>query len=615
MASNILTATITADGSKFTKTLGDLSSQLKRFEAGLKTAGSVDSFNRINRAIDATKARMASLSGVQKNFTTSTNSASYSLTNLGRVVQDMPYGFIGIANNLNPLIEGFGRLKTETGSTSSAFKSMLKALRGPAGIGIAVSVVSSLLVVFGDKLFGASKAAKEANEANEKLASSISGDIVKLTSLVAISTNVSRSMQERQKAIDAINQEYGSYLGNLDKEKVSLKNIETSYENIIDSLLRQAVLKGLQDEIEKKVADTAKLIIAAQKVEEKRLLSTQKSTKANLENANSIKIIGRATSDGFIAQQRSLQLLNANIKTNTSFDGVMKRLKDNLKNDLSEVFGIMKNFSIDDLKINVTPEKLNENNKDVVDELQKYLDSLPKLLKPISLNPTVNIEGFRGVLMDKEIKTFAEQFNDKLSNDIQKLIKPPKFYFTPEVQARLDTSFKFRGFEGLTEAQSELAKIGETIATTITPAFDAMVQAIARGENAFKAFGQGVVQILISVIQKLIQTAILAAVLSALFPGGLGGAKGFGAIFGNLLGFGGGRAAGGPVTPGKGYLVGENGPEWFQPNNAGRIVNNSSLAMGSGVQANIGGQFTFRINGYDLIATLNRNQLRQGRLQ
>lgn len=41
--------------------------------------------------------------------------------------------------------------------------------------------------------------------------------------------------------------------------------------------------------------------------------------------------------------------------------------------------------------------------------------------------------------------------------------------------------------------------------------------------------------------------------------------------------FGGARAMGGPVVKGKGYLVGENGPEWFSPGTSGRIISNDNL--------------------------------------
>jgi phage-related minor tail protein len=50
--------------------------------------------------------------------------------------------------------------------------------------------------------------------------------------------------------------------------------------------------------------------------------------------------------------------------------------------------------------------------------------------------------------------------------------------------------------------------------------------------------------------------------------GGLGGL--LGGVLGSLLGVP-GRATGGPVAPGRGYLVGERGPELFVPTSAGRV--------------------------------------------
>lgn len=59
-----------------------------------------------------------------------------------------------------------------------------------------------------------------------------------------------------------------------------------------------------------------------------------------------------------------------------------------------------------------------------------------------------------------------------------------------------------------------------------------------------------------------------------LFGGGSGGAGGLGNLLGQSLGalFGlPGRATGGPVAPGRAYLVGERGPEMFVPTTSGRV--------------------------------------------
>lgn len=52
--------------------------------------------------------------------------------------------------------------------------------------------------------------------------------------------------------------------------------------------------------------------------------------------------------------------------------------------------------------------------------------------------------------------------------------------------------------------------------------------------------------------------------------GGLGGLLNLNGLVGSILGLP-GRATGGPVSPGRGYLVGERGPELFVPASAGRV--------------------------------------------
>lgn len=60
-----------------------------------------------------------------------------------------------------------------------------------------------------------------------------------------------------------------------------------------------------------------------------------------------------------------------------------------------------------------------------------------------------------------------------------------------------------------------------------------------------------------------------------------------GSIFGGLGKiFGGARAAGGPVSPGRAYLVGEKGPELMVPSGAGRIIPNGQFG-GGGVVVNM----------------------------
>lgn len=78
--------------------------------------------------------------------------------------------------------------------------------------------------------------------------------------------------------------------------------------------------------------------------------------------------------------------------------------------------------------------------------------------------------------------------------------------------------------------------------------------------------------------------SIAAHALNSGLSSALGGSKpGFGGLIGQslgaLLGLP-GRATGGPVAPGRGYIVGENGPELFVPTSAGKIAPNAGPGAG-----------------------------------
>jgi hypothetical protein len=82
---------------------------------------------------------------LKSNLNAGAAQAGQSITNLSRIAQDAPFGFIGIANNINPLVESFGRLKAETGSTGGALKALVSGLSGPAGLGLAFGVVTAAI--------------------------------------------------------------------------------------------------------------------------------------------------------------------------------------------------------------------------------------------------------------------------------------------------------------------------------------------------------------------------------------------------------------------------------------------------------------------------------------
>jgi hypothetical protein len=109
--------------------------------------------------------------------------------------------------------------------------------------------------------------------------------------------------------------------------------------------------------------------------------------------------------------------------------------------------------------------------------------------------------------------------------------------------------------------------------------------------------------------------------------GQLGGAGVFGKrIQGNIQanGFGGFRAMGGPVVPGRSYVVGENGPEFFTPRARGFVTPGGAERGGGPISFDLRGavmtadlvsqmEMVANVSGGRLIAANNANLMRRGR--
>jgi hypothetical protein len=197
------------------------------------------------------------------------------LNNLSRVAQDAPYGFIGIANNINPLLESFQSLKQESGSTGKALKSMAVGLTGAGGLGLAVGVISSLLVVFSGRtkkagedleLSGeqAKKAALKIKEAGDAIAGSVDtggyADAVKNVNKLREAISLARQgFINKKEVVDEYNSTIGKttgYVTTLDQAEQALAKNADAY--IKFTLLKAAANLALDEAAKKVLASTKK---------------------------------------------------------------------------------------------------------------------------------------------------------------------------------------------------------------------------------------------------------------------------------------------------------------------------------------------------------------------
>lgn len=100
-----------------------------------------------------------------------------------------------------------------------------------------------------------------------------------------------------------------------------------------------------------------------------------------------------------------------------------------------------------------------------------------------------------------------------------------------------------------------------------------LLTALRRGSLGFDDLKRVALNALDSIAAHALQSGF-----NSLFGGSPGGFGGFiSQSLSSLLGLP-GRSTGGPVAPGRGYIVGENGPELFVPTSSGRIAANGSNA-------------------------------------
>ncbi|HYD13207.1 MAG TPA: tail tape measure protein [Allosphingosinicella sp.] len=96
---------------------------------------------------------------------------------------------------------------------------------------------------------------------------------------------------------------------------------------------------------------------------------------------------------------------------------------------------------------------------------------------------------------------------------------------------------------------------------------NALVRALRTGKLGFEDLRR----VALSAMAEIAGAAIRGGFDSLFWKGGMGGLiTNLGSLFTTLLGAP-GKAIGGPVSPGRAYLVGERGPELFVPTASGRI--------------------------------------------
>jgi len=528
----------------------------------------------------------------------SSGAAQQTVLNFGRVIQDAPYAVIAgnigaIANNIDPLVESFTRARQQGGTFGGTLKEIGKSLIGPAGIGLAISAVTSALVLWG----GRSKKAKSETDDFAKSLQNAKAQAVstglQLQQFVETAKNSTLPLEQRNEALRKANEILGKY-----GETLTLTNIATAkatelVKKYTEGLTAQALANQFADR-------AATLLIKQADAQSKVTKAQDEYNKAQQAFINRPALSARDQELGrglvFITQRD--QALKKLTDAQTEYSSVSK-----------EVVDIQKQFNEQAQKstallgsVGTKAKEVKVSDFDFIAGIQAGLKGFEDALKVI-LGRAIDVGKIKiavsGVVFEPK-PSFFEQLQSQTSEKIAKAF-PEAFQF--KVAATVDdtTSDKLKK---LAELNSFIA---DQIKNVVGSAINGLFDALKRGENAFKAFGNAAINALLGVIEKLLATAATAAILSFIFPvTGVGGAVGFQNIFSSLLGF---RANGGPVSGNSPYIVGERGPELFVPSVSGRVVPNNQMGSFNGRSSfATGGGGRSIVRGTDILLASARTQ-------
>lgn len=555
---------------------------------GANVSGAVNGLNQVAGAGTKATTALSKLPNVS-------NQSTLALSNLSRVAQDAPYGFIGIANNLNPLLESFQRLKQTTGSTGEAFKALGASMMGAGGIGLALGVVSSLLVVFGDKLFGAAAASKESENRLKEYSQALEEAKDKVNDL--------SSAIQFANSLGAINVKIfgGGDLRDLREQSIA-------QDDLIASIRGQV---AAQIQLNKQISDDTKLSSKdrAQAMEDgfKTLkeLQIREQDETNKQRLIYRKIALQKITDQKEADDKARALQE---KSSAEYEkwvqGIISRAQ-KLSSAFKNVIDITPNFSVLDTKGESLQKALGFlNNFDAGNfKLKIYIPRVEITFPP---------EATKAAGME-----FGEMFHTELTNYFSGGTFDPSIILAQQNWAK---------GEGMRQLGRDL---GAEFANALSEAMTGGLEAVGEGIGnvlSGKDFGAGLIDVMSNLLTTLGKILIKYGVIKIgidkiLGPGGIlipGGAMialgvfavAAGQAFRNIPG----RASGGPVTAGHPYMVGEGGrAEMFIPSTSGRIVPNNALGIGQGgMVVQIAGEF--RQRGNDLVATIEQVIRSQNRL-
>jgi hypothetical protein len=584
---------IDADVSALQSSLKAAQNTLAQFEGALKKATNIGEINYLSKNIDNLKGKITQLNQRASGLGRPMGDATQSLINFSRIAQDAPYGIIGVANNLNPMLESFQRLSKTEGGTKKALQAMSAGLIGPAGVGVALGIVSSLAVTFSKEIISLFKGPTAELEEFRKKLKEVADDIYKL---------IGGEQTKRTKGIMLAELIVG---GDKTRQEEALKQLKDLYSNnaaiqdaklgqdkkFYQTLVNQAAMQG--DAVAKEKNNLAQLDIAYAdnaKNEKKRndALALVTGPKKMIEYGHShIRSV---------EYQRDL--------INKQYN----KLGDDIKNNISRlVSSTFKELA----KVTLFPTPDKNKAKESLDTLKEFSAALKYELAQQLMDYEKYKKRFKEVdttyiaFEYKEAPVKESEFSRKTKKELgdQSQNSLGKFLGKDAKQREKEWAIEKEKVDNTAKAYENFANM---LAGNVTSGLMSVWDALEQGTNPLDAIGQMFLNIAKSIASAIIQATIFEAILTA-FPELKAIFRASGALQ-SAFGYSGPRAAGGITNGPSMALIGEAGPEAVIPLSKLSGMLNTTFSAGamSGGGGMSGGSFVLR--GQDLLVAINRTQ-------
>jgi hypothetical protein len=254
------------------KIIETLEKQALDLDKALRAATDLPTIQGLNTQLLQTKAAISQLktAGIDP-LTKATSNYNSVGVDFARIIQDAPFGIIGVGNNITQLAGSFQVLKNQTGSTSAALKQSFASIfsSGNALI-LGISLLTTAFTILQQQgFFKSEEAAKSLGERLEQYREKLDGvtkatlegqiaaqkEISNLKLLQIQAENTSLSQEKRNQAVNELQKQYPEYLRGLTNEQIKTGQVGEAYNKLTNDIVALAKAKALSAELDKQAGD------------------------------------------------------------------------------------------------------------------------------------------------------------------------------------------------------------------------------------------------------------------------------------------------------------------------------------------------------------------------